>query len=316
MAGSSTVGQIRSVSGGSISTVKKGFSLNGKPLKLRGTNRHQDYAGLGSAVPDALQVKDMELIKDAGFNFVRLAHYPQSPAVLAAADRLGLMIWEEIPIVNYITLSPAFNAKFRADADRDDPPAPQSSLGDNVGIYERDIPASPPKENEENIRQGTVELARRLNKIAYEEDPTRPTTIAFHGSEIYNTTGLGDVADIIGWNLYSGWYSKTFDDFGKFIDDQHARYPKRPLIISEYGANGDRRLHSTEPAPVRFDDRIPADVSRIVSRADQCPALYRGHRDLERVRFRRRAARRNHPAPQSKRDVYLRPQAEGHPLFL
>ncbi|HYJ92278.1 MAG TPA: glycoside hydrolase family 2 TIM barrel-domain containing protein, partial [Pyrinomonadaceae bacterium] len=78
----------------------KGFSLNGKTLALRGTNRHQDYKGLGNAVPDRLHIRDMELIKGAGFNFVRLAHYPQDPSVLEAADRLGLLIWEEIPIVN------------------------------------------------------------------------------------------------------------------------------------------------------------------------------------------------------------------------
>ncbi|HMJ08596.1 MAG TPA: glycoside hydrolase family 2 TIM barrel-domain containing protein, partial [Pyrinomonadaceae bacterium] len=85
-----------------------GFFLNGKPLKLRGTNRHQDYKGLGNALSNRLHVRDMELIKDTGFNFVRLAHYPQDPAVLRAADRLGILLWEEIPIVNYITDSKAF----------------------------------------------------------------------------------------------------------------------------------------------------------------------------------------------------------------
>jgi beta-galactosidase len=230
-----------------------GFSLNGKPLKLRGTNRHQDYAGLGSAVPDALQIKDMELIKDAGFNFVRLAHYPQSPSVLEAADRLGLMIWEETPIVNYITLSPTFtqnSEQILIEMIRQHRNHPSVIMWG----YMNEIFLRTPKENEENIRKGTVELARVLNNIAHKEDPTRPTTIAFHGSEIYNSTGLGDVADITGWNLYSGWYSKTFEDFGTFIDEQHRRYPKRPLIISEYGANGDQRLHSRQPR--RFDSTI------------------------------------------------------------
>ncbi len=88
---------------------EKGFELNGKPLKLRGTNRHQDHAGLGNAVSDLLHIRDMELIKEAGFNFVRLAHYPQDPSILEAADRLGLFIWEETPIVNYITRSKEFS---------------------------------------------------------------------------------------------------------------------------------------------------------------------------------------------------------------
>ena len=232
---------------------EKGFFLNGKPLMLNGCNRHQDYAGMGNAVPDALQIKDMELIKDAGFNFVRLAHYPQSPAVLDAADRLGLMIWEEIPLVNYITVSPAFNENsetMMTEMVRQHRNHPSVIMWG----YMNEIYLRLPKENQETIKRETVRLARTLNELSHKEDPTRPTAIAFHGSEMYNETGLGEVADITGWNLYNGWYSKTFEDFGIFIDDQHRRYPKRPLIISEYGANGDQRLHSNQTR--RFDSTI------------------------------------------------------------
>lgn len=231
----------------------KGFLLNGKPIKLRGTNRHQDYLGMGFAVPDALQVKDMEIIKNAGFNFVRLSHYPQSPAILEAADRLGLLIWEEIPIVNYVTISEKFNENSEVML-REMIRQHRNHPSVVMWGYMNEIFLRTPKENEENIKKATVALARRLDGISHEEDPTRPTTIAFHGSEVYNTTGLGEIADITGWNLYNGWYSKTFEDFGKFMDDQHKRYPNRPLIISEYGANGDLRLHSTNPR--RFDSTI------------------------------------------------------------
>jgi beta-galactosidase len=229
---------------------EKGFSLNGKAVKLRGANRHQDYQGLGNALPDALHVRDMELMKEAGYNFVRLAHYPQDPSVLQAADRLGLMIWEETPLVNYITISEAFNensARMVREMIRQHRNHPSVIMWG----YMNEIYLRVPKENEANIKKETVKLARALNELAKTEDPTRPTTIAFHGSEVYNTEGLGDIADLTGWNLYSGWYSREFADFGKFLDQQHARYPKRPLIISEYGANSDLRLHSLNPR--RFD---------------------------------------------------------------
>lgn len=229
---------------------EKGFSLNGKPIRLRGTNRHQDYAKMGNAVPDSIHVRDMELMKDAGYNFVRLAHYPQDPAVLQAADRLGIMLWEEIPLVNYITISPKFNensATMLKEMIRQHRNHPSVIMWG----YMNEIFLRVPKENEANIKKATVELARALDKLAHEEDATRPTTIAFHGSDVYNAEGLGEIPNIIGWNLYSGWYSKVFEDFGKFIDDQHARFPKRPLIISEYGANSDLRLHSINPR--RFD---------------------------------------------------------------
>ncbi|HEV8591791.1 MAG TPA: malectin domain-containing carbohydrate-binding protein, partial [Pyrinomonadaceae bacterium] len=103
----------------------------------------------------------------------------------------------------------------------------------------------------DDLYPATVELAKKLNTVAKTEDPTRPTTIALHGSELYNKYGLADVPDVVGWNLYLGWYSGEIDQFGRFLDDQHKRYPTRPLIVSEYGANADRRFHSTEPR--RFD---------------------------------------------------------------
>ena len=226
-----------------------GFYLNSKHLNLRGTNRHQDYAGLGNAVPDKLLIRDMELIKDAGFNFVRLAHYPQDPAVLQAADRLGLLIWEEIPIVNYITESKAFSenaATMLREMIRQHRNHPSVILWG----YMNEIFLRPPKAAD-SIFPATVELAKELNAEAHAEDPTRLTTIAFHGSDIYNKYGLGEVPDVVGWNLYKGWYGGEFPEFGQYMDNQHKRFPRRPLIVSEYGGNSDRRLHST--APHRFD---------------------------------------------------------------
>ena len=227
-----------------------GFYLNGKPVKLRGANRHQDYAGMGNAVPDSIHIRDMELMKSAGYNFVRLAHYPQDPAILQAADRLGIMLWEEIPLVNYITISQKFNENAETmlkEMIRQHRNHPSVIMWG----YMNEIYLRVPKENAENIRKETVVLARNLDKLAHEEDATRPTTIAFHGNDIYNQMNLGEIPNIVGWNLYSGWYSNKFEDFGKFLDAQHTKYPNRPLIISEYGANSDLRLHSN--ASRRFD---------------------------------------------------------------
>ncbi len=226
-----------------------GFYLNGRHLKLRGTNRHQDLKGIGNALPDRQHTRDLELIKQTGYNFLRLAHYPQDPAVLEAADRLGLLIWEETPLVNYINDSPAFaeNSKLMArEMVRQHRNHPSIILWG----YMNEI-FLPPAPLSESTMQATVKLAKELDAIIREEDPSRYTAIAFHGNEVYNKYGLGEVAQVVGWNLYKGWYEGDFDDFGKFMDDQHRRYPDRVHIISEYGANGDQRLHSS--APRRFD---------------------------------------------------------------
>ena len=82
----------------SVEFTSKGFALNGKPLKLRGLNRHQAFPYSGYALGRAAQERDAEILKhELHLNMVRTSHYPQSPYFLDACDRLGLLVFEEIP---------------------------------------------------------------------------------------------------------------------------------------------------------------------------------------------------------------------------
>jgi beta-galactosidase len=79
-----------------------GFSINGEPLTLRGANRVQDYPYLGWAMGNLGQRRDAELLKEAGFDYIRTSHYPQDVSFMDACDELGIVVMDEIPGFQYV----------------------------------------------------------------------------------------------------------------------------------------------------------------------------------------------------------------------
>jgi beta-galactosidase len=98
-------------------------------------------------------------------------------------------------------------------------------------------------------------LAKSLDSLTRAEDPYRYTMIAHHGDyKRYRENGLIDIPMVVGWNLYSGWYGPRMEDFPVFLDAFHKDYPQKPIVVSEYGADADPRISSTDP--VRFDKSV------------------------------------------------------------
>ena len=91
-----------------IEFTRDGFRINGEKMFLRGTNRHQEHPYLGYAVPAAAQYRDAKRIKEAGFDYIRLSHYPHAPAFMDACDELGLVVMDSIPGWQYFGADPAF----------------------------------------------------------------------------------------------------------------------------------------------------------------------------------------------------------------
>ena len=73
----------------------KGFLLNGKPVKLKGTCNHQDHAGVGAALPDAVQYYRVRKLQEMGCNSLRTSHNPPTPELLDACDELGMLVFDE-----------------------------------------------------------------------------------------------------------------------------------------------------------------------------------------------------------------------------
>lgn len=230
---------------------EKGFFLNGRHVKLIGTNRHQSYAGRGWAVTDEYHHQDLRLIKDMGANFLRVSHYPQDPHVLALCDRLGIIASVETPGNNCITPSEEF---LHNSLVMQEEMIKQSFNHPSVMIwaYMNEVLLRGVPGDREQYLKTLNGFAHSIDSLSHALDPDRKTMLPCHGSvEAYEKAGLITVPDLIGWNLYSGWYGGKFSDFGRFLDTFHERYPSVPIIVSEYGADNDRRIHSTQPE--RFD---------------------------------------------------------------
>ncbi|WP_282122017.1 glycoside hydrolase family 2 TIM barrel-domain containing protein [Algibacter mikhailovii] len=237
--------------------VKKGFFINGKATKLIGTNRHQDFLGKANAVSDEIHRNDIKLLKDMGSNFLRIAHYPQDPAILEMCDKLGLVATLEIPFVNKAAANEAGKqntVNMLKEAIRfnyNHPAIVAWNLGNETTMK------APDSFGDDYIKH-FVSTHEVLAKTIKEEDKTRYSYSVFFREPAYQDRLGIRFTEIVGYNKYYGWYVEELEDIDKNLRDLVARSleldPDKPFILSEYGGGADPRLRSFNPT--RFDFSI------------------------------------------------------------
>ncbi len=216
----------------------RGLFLNGKHVKLKGVNMHQDHAGVGVAMPDRLFTWRLERLKEMGCNAIRLSHNPVAPFLLDECDRMGFLVMAENRNMGdvYVDQTP-----------KDAPAVEHREL---TALVKRD--RNHPSIfcwslcNEQWIA-GTDEagaMVRAMKARVLEFDPTRPITAALNGG--FDTPkGIIGQIDTIGIN-YNPWA----------YEGVHKRFPEVPIIASEIASEiSTRGIYATEHWEDYYGDR-------------------------------------------------------------
>ena len=228
--------------------VDKGFLLNGKQVKINGMCLHHDCGSVGTAVPERVWERRLEILKAAGCNSIRTSHNPYDPAFLDLCDRLGFLVMNEIfdewkqdkTAGGY---GPYFDEWSERDAvsfvrrDRNHPSVLLWSAGNEIG---------------EQASIHGVEMVKRLVEFFHREDPTRPVTMGcdriaanLGGREVGTPPEFLAVLDVAGYN-YSDRRAKRAES--AYSDDRHA-FPQRRFIGTENEVMGGVRGDYSELVP-------------------------------------------------------------------
>lgn len=211
------------------------FKLNGARLLLNGTHRHEDHAGVGPAMSDALLRKEMTMMKEMGVNFIRLGHYQQAEAVLDLCDELGLLVWEEIPWCRGGLGGEAYREMARRMLRN---MITQHAHHPSIILWglgnENDWPGDTEQFDPDAIRAfmaGLHQLARQL-------DPDRLTAIR-------RCDFCKDIPDVYSPSIWAGWYRGRYEQYEAEL--ARARYDTPAFFHAEWGADCHAGRHSEDP---------------------------------------------------------------------
>jgi beta-galactosidase len=216
-----------------VEFVKNGpFKLNGERLLIRGTQRHEDHAGVAAAMTEDLIRQEMRLVKELGANFIRLGHHQQSRIVLDLCDELGLLVWEEIPWCRGGLGGDRYKEQARQmlrnmiDQHRNHPSVIIWGLGN-----ENDWPGDFEEFDKDKIRAFMVEL----NDLSHGLDPSRSTAIR-------RCDFCKDVVDVYSPSIWAGWYRGRYTEYKSLAEAEMKKV--NHFLHMEWGGDSHTGRHS------------------------------------------------------------------------
>ncbi|MFK7800033.1 MAG: glycoside hydrolase family 2 TIM barrel-domain containing protein [Anaerolineae bacterium] len=211
------------------------FYLNGERLLLKGTHRHEDWAGCASAVSEADTRAEFENMKAAGMNFIRLGHYPQADFVHTLCDELGLIVWDEIPWCRGGVGDDLFKERTKnmlrtmIAEHRHHPSIIFWGMGNELD-WEYDHPA--------NTDDDVFAHLQEINELAHMLDPSRLTALRRYERG-------ATVVDVYSPSIWSGWYRGRYQDYELALTDAQEKYPR--MLHMEWSADNHVGRHNIGP---------------------------------------------------------------------
>lgn len=182
-----------------------GFYLNDKWVKIKGTCNHQDHAGVGVAVPNALWDFRLKKLKEMGVNANRCSHNPPSNEFLDACDRNGILVMDENRNFN---VSPEYQRQLEWMVRRD---------RNHPSVILWSVFNEEPMQGSEN----GYEMVRRMSNVVKTLDTSRPVTAAQSGG-LFTPINVSHAVDVVGFNYQQGGY-----------ENYHKQFPNKPITSSE-----------------------------------------------------------------------------------
>lgn len=215
-----------------VSIVGQDFLLNGEPVRdLQGFNRHSDYPGLGRTQPDGLADREIEQLRDKGMRIYRPAHYATTPAELAAADRYGLLVLEEVNVTG------ATGAELASDEVQQYAASQLTKMINRDRSHPSLIAYSVGNETRTD-QEGARDYVSTMINTGRQLDPGRLyTQVTMYGSTA-NGTGTDktlDLVDFVAQNFYAGRGDPSVTSVLTMIDGLRRAAGDKPLLLSEYG---------------------------------------------------------------------------------